>query len=101
MTIVAVRMDEETLTQITGISESEKEDRSTVIRKLLRKGIKEEKKELALAGYKQGKTTFSEAAARAGLTLWELEQYFMAKGEHSDYSLADLEKDLLVLKKIK
>ena len=44
MTIVAVRMDEDTLAQITGLSEQQEEDRSTVIRKLLRKGITETKK---------------------------------------------------------
>ncbi len=43
MTIVAVRMDEDTLAQITGLSEQQEEDRSTVIRKLLRKGITETK----------------------------------------------------------
>lgn len=43
--------------------------------------------------YKEGKITFSEAAHRAGLTLWEMQQFLVGQGYVSSYSAEDLKQD--------
>lgn len=97
--IVAVRMDEEFLTKIDQLGREQEMDRSTFLRKLISKGYGEELKEKAFELYKQGKVTFSEAAHRAGLTVWEMREYMIEKGFVSSYSLEDLEQEMKLLNK--
>jgi len=56
-------------------------------------------KEKAAEAYKEGKITISEAAQQASLTIWEMEEYLVDKGYKSDYSIDDLEKEILLLSK--
>jgi len=56
--------------------------------------IKQKAKEKYLAG----KITLSEAARMAGMTIWEMQKYLVEEGYKSEYSIEDLEKDLLSLK---
>ncbi len=58
-------------------------------------------KERAAEKYKEGKITFSEAAHRAGLSYWDLEQYLVSKGFKSEYSLDDLEEEVNLLRRKK
>lgn len=51
-------------------------------------------KEQSIEEYKRRKITLSEAARRAGLTLWEMEQEIILSGFTSEYSSEDLEKEL-------
>lgn len=95
--IVALRMDTEFLEKIDEISEDQATDRSAVLRQLLTKGYQEMVKEQAAEAYKAGKITFSEAALRAGLTLWDMEQYLVQQGFVSSFSLDDLEAESALL----
>lgn len=52
----------------------------------------------AAEDYVKGRITLSEAAKKAELTIWEMEQYLVANGYKSGYSVEDLEKELLLLK---
>ena len=97
--IVAFRMDEELMKKIDKISGNEDLDRSTVIRKLILLGYEELAKEDAEELYKKGKITLSEAASRANLTLWEMEKFLVDRGYKSEYSIADLEKEMMILEK--
>ena len=54
-------------------------------------------KERAAASYRKGEVTLSEAAHRAGLTLWEMERYLVEQGFISSYLTDDLEHELRVL----
>src|SRR3989338_699014 len=56
-------------------------------------------KEKAAEAYKEGKITISEAAQQASLTIWEMEEYLVDKGYKSDYSIDDLEKEILLMSK--
>ena len=47
--------------------------------------------------YKKGKITLSEAANRANLTLWEMEKFLVDRGYKSEYSIEDLEKEMMLL----
>ena len=97
--IVALRMDSHLLKQLDQIGKDEATDRSTLLRTLIMKGYKELLKEKAVQNYREGKITFSEAAHRAGLTLWEMENHFIEKGFKSSYSLDDLEQEMISLNK--
>ena len=48
--------------------------------------------------YLKGKITLSEAAARAEMTLWEMEGYLVELGYKSSYSIEDLEKEANLIK---
>ncbi len=56
---------------------------------------------LATAGLAAGKFTISRAAENAGLTIWEFGKYLVETGFKSDYSIEDLERELLELKALK
>ena len=58
-----------------------------------------ERKIQAAQLYKEGKITFSEAAHRANLTLWDMQHYLIDTGFRSEYSLDDLQKEMGLLKK--
>ncbi len=91
---IGIRLDSESLRKIELISQQETQDRSTTIRKLIELGYRNFIKKKAMEDYVQGKITFSEAAARAELTLWEMEQFLVEQGYKSSYSVEDLEEEL-------
>ncbi|MCD6247356.1 MAG: UPF0175 family protein [Candidatus Diapherotrites archaeon] len=91
---IGVRLPQKLLRQVEKLGAEEREDRSTIIRKLLMLGYLEFMKKKAAEDYLAGKITFSEAARRAGLTLWEMQQYLIGKGFTSSYSIKDLEREL-------
>ncbi|HLC45974.1 MAG TPA: UPF0175 family protein [archaeon] len=94
---IGIRLPEQVLMEIDKLSKEELEDRSTIIRKLVVKGMRDLAKEKAAQQYIEGKTTISGAAHAAGLTVWEMEQYLVSKGFKSDYSVEDLQKGLKAL----
>ena len=53
----------------------------------------------AMKSYLDGRSTFSNAAHRAGLTLWEMERHLIERGYKSSYSIEDLESELRSLGK--
>lgn len=95
--VVAFRMEPELLKKINELGKEEVLDRSTVIRKLLHVGYAEIRKERSAKLYMEGKITFTEAAHRAGLTLWDMEHYLVDKGFRSEYSVEDLEREIKLL----
>lgn len=96
--IVTVRIEPEILKKIAILGKEKAADRSTLIRELIRRGLKEFLKENAANLYIEGKVTISEAANLADLTLWEMEKYLVNKGFKSDYSIEDLERELKIIK---
>lgn len=91
---IGIRLPEKMLKKIEQLSKRKMVDRSTIIRELVVKGYQEFLKQMAYEDYIKGDITFSEAAARAGLTLWEMERHLAEKGFKSSYSIADIEKEL-------
>ncbi|KXB06173.1 hypothetical protein AKJ53_01150 [candidate division MSBL1 archaeon SCGC-AAA382F02] len=91
---VGVRMDEDLLEKIDQMSEKKSLDRSTLVRKLLRKGYEIEKKERAAEKYRQGKITLSKAAKEAEVTVWEMEKFLVETGYRSEYSVKDLDREI-------
>ena len=94
---IGIRLPKEILDKIDRLSTEEMLDRSSIIRRLVMIGYLDLLKKKAAEEYVQGKITFSEAAHRAGINLWEMEQYLVERGYKSDYSLEDLEKEMELL----
>ena len=96
---IGIRLPEDILKEIEKLSKDGMEDRSTIIRKLVIIGYKNLRLEKAVEEYIKGTITFSEAAHRAGLTIWEMERYLVSQGFKSSYSLSDLKKEMEILEK--
>ena len=91
---VGIRMDDELLKKLDEMSNEESVDRSTLVRRLVRKGYELRKKEIAANKYKEGRITLSKAAEEAGITVWEMEKYLVESGYKSEYSVKDLEREM-------
>jgi len=94
---IGIRLPKEILKQIEILSKEEMEDRSTIIRKLISVGYKDFMQMKFAEKYIEGSITLSEAARKAGLTLWEMEKYLVERGFKSSYSIEDLEKEMKML----
>ena len=87
---IGIRLDNDLLKKVGNIARAEDEDRSTVIRKLLMRGYRDWIKAKAAEAYIHGDTTMSEAAHRAGLSVWDMARYLVERGFKSSYSVEDL-----------
>ena len=96
-TAIGIRLPNEVLKHIEQLSKEDKEDRSTVIRKLVIIGYSNLRKERAAAQYRKDGVSLSEAAHRAGLSLWDMERYLVEQGVASSYSTDDLERETRLL----
>ena len=96
---IGIRLDNKMRSKIETVSKEESLDRSMAIRLLLEEGYGAYAKRKAAEQYKAGKTTISKAAEKAGLTIWEMEQYLINQGCKSQYSIEDLEEELQIMTK--
>ena len=94
---IGVRLDKDFLKKIEKLSKEEVLDRSSTIRKLVHLGYQNLIKEKAVQDYMQGRITMSEAAHKAGVTIWEMEQYLVEQGHRSSYSIEDLDNEMKLL----
>lgn len=98
MSSIGVRVPDELLEKLDRLSDEEGLDRSTVIRRLLERGYDEFMLERAGDRYRRGDITITEAADLAESTLWDMERYLVQDGYTSEYSIADLEKEVEALR---
>ena len=91
---IGIRLDSETLKKVKELEEEESVDRSTMIRKLVLIGCRDLAAIKAAQKYKEGKITISEAARKAGISVWDMEKYLVDSGFKSSYSIEDLKKEL-------
>ena len=94
---IGIRLNEEFLKKIEVLSKEEVLDRSSILRKLVYIGYQDFIKKKSAPAYKEGKLTLSEAAHKAGLTIWEMEQYLVEQGFKSSYSVEDLNDELKLI----
>jgi predicted HTH domain antitoxin len=93
------RIEEDLAKVIDEVSKEEGMDRSTVIRRFLMKAVKEWLIERSLEDYEQGKVTLWQAAARCGLSLWEIVIEARKREIHVPYTLEEFREDLKGLQK--
>ena len=97
---IGIRLPKEMLKRIEEVCKEELLDRSAVIRKFVMLGYKDFMRKKSAEEYLKGRITLSEAAHRAGLTIWEMERYLLVeRGFKSSYSIGDLEREMQLLKK--
>ena len=92
--MVGTRLPLELVRELELIENVEQSDRSTTVRRLLSKAIRQWKLEHYVRLYGDGKLTLARAARDAGVSLWELMDYARARKVPAQYDLEDLKRDL-------
>jgi predicted HTH domain antitoxin len=70
------------------------EDQSTLLRRLLDKGLYEVKVEIAVDSYVKGKTSLTKSAEISGVSLWSFLDELRKRNVALKYSLADAESEV-------
>ena len=97
--IVSTRLPLELVRELELIEDAEQSDRSTTVRRLLAKVIRQWKLEHYARLYGDGKLTLARAARDAGVSLWEMMDYARARKVPAQYDLEDLNRDLGTIQK--
>ena len=92
--MVASRLPQELVRDLELIERYEQTDRSTTVRKLLRRAIAEWKLDFYGRQYGEGAMTLARAAQEAGVSLWEMMDYTRQRRVAAQYDLEDLQQDL-------
>lgn len=92
--MVGARLPLELVRELEFIEEVEQADRSTTVRRLLAKAVREWKLEHFARQYGDGKLTMARAARDAGVSLWEMMEYVRDRKVAVQYDLEDLRQDL-------
>ncbi len=91
---ISLRLPGVTLKKLSEVADREGKDRSTLIRELLERGVKEKELDNAVELYRRGQATGWRAAQLAGVSLWNFYRILSEKGVLIQYSEHDLEEDL-------
>lgn len=91
---VTTRVEDDLAKAIDEVARREGMDRSTVIRRFLSKAVRDWLVERSLEDYEEGKLTLWQAAAKCGLSLWEMIDEVKKREVHVPYTLEDLREDL-------
>jgi len=86
MTNLLVRMKKETIDELDRIAELLNIDRATIVRKIIDKGIEQQKIELAIGLYQKG-DTLERAANISGASLWDLFEELKSRGITSKFDI--------------
>ncbi len=89
---VAARVSKEMSDLINEISEEEKLDRSTVVRRLLDVGVRDWRVQTALERYRRGSVTLLKAAEIAGTSIYEMIALLEERRIPYRYDISDLEE---------
>lgn len=97
---LGVRVPEEIERHLKEFMELEGVNKSTAVRKILKRGISEWRKGRALELLGQGKITFARAAELAGVSLWEMSELVRdRKIEWVHLSPEEIEREFELAKK--
>lgn len=92
--MVGTRLSVDIVRDLQIIEHVEQSDRSTTVRKLLYKAIRDWKLEHYARLYGDGKLTLAKAARGAGVSLWEMMDYTRSRKIPAQYDVEDLRRDL-------
>lgn len=92
--MVGARLPSDLVRELELIQNVEQADRSTTVRRLLARAIRDWKLEHAAREYGLGRVSLSRAALDAGVSLWEMMDYARASKVSVQYDLDDLEHDM-------
>jgi len=97
---ICTRMEQESIDYVDKLSKMLNLDRSTAIRILFQKGMKEDKKEKAIDMYIKGKFSIETASKFCDLHIGEFLELLKEKGIELNITLEDYEEGLRNLKNI-
>ena len=95
--MVGARLPADLVRELELIQNVEQADRSTTVRRLLARAIRDWKLEHWSRQYADDRISLSRAALEAGVSLWEMMDYARARKVSVQYDLDDLERDLEAL----
>jgi predicted HTH domain antitoxin len=95
--MVGSRLPMDLVADLDFIEKTEQSDRSTTVRKLLKKAVGDWKMEYFARQYGDGRLTLARAASDAGVSLWEMLDYVRQRKVSAQYDLSDLEHDFAVV----
>lgn len=96
--MVGARLPLELLSELELIEDVEQSDRSTTVRRLLSKAIRQWKLDHYVRLYGEGKLTLARAAREAGVSLWEMIDYARTTKIPAQYDLEDLQRDVATVR---
>ena len=91
---ISTRVPEETRKAVEEFMKKENLDKSAAIRKLLKTGLGEWKKQRAIAALKNGEVTFNKAAEIAEMDLWEFADLVRKSDENWINSVKRIKEDI-------
>lgn len=92
---VTTRLNEKEIKKIEKVAEKEHLDRSSLLRKLILKSLKEYEMEESSTLYQRGLVSLAEAATMADVSLWEMMEYVQQKNIRPPVeSPEDIEKEI-------
>lgn len=95
--MVASRLPEDLVHDLELIEQYEEADRSTVIRRLLRRAVSDWKRDFYARQYGESKLTLARAAQEAGISLWEMMEYIRLRKIGVQYDMDDFRRDLVTM----
>lgn len=97
-TTISTRLEPDEVALLESLGELSGSDRSSLVRALLRRGMRELRREQAVEAYRQDSVTLSRAAEIAGLSLWDFIALMDRECLELHYGADDFEADLIALK---
>ncbi len=91
---VSTRLDPEEIKLLEALADLSGFDRSTLVKSLLRRGMKELRLEHAAEALRTEKVTLSRAAELAGLDVWDFIAGMESRGLELHYGVDELDQDL-------
>ncbi len=95
---ISTRLDPEEVKLLESLAELSGLDRSTLVKSLLRRGMKELRLDHAAEALRKEKVTLSRAAELAGLNVWDFVAGMQGMGLELHYGVDELDQDLDALK---
>lgn len=94
---VSTRLDPDEVEVLQALADLSGLDRSTLVKSLLRRGLRELRLEHAAEALRQEKVTLSRAAELAGLDVWDFIAGMASRGLELRYGVEELDQDLAAL----
>jgi predicted HTH domain antitoxin len=95
---ISTRLDPEDVKILQSLADLSGFDRSTLVKSLLRRGMKELRLDHAAEALRKEKVTLSRAAELAGLDVWDFIAGMESRGLELHYGVDELNQDLDALK---
>ncbi len=100
-TTISTRLPSKVVKEIEKYAKEEDLDKSTFVKRLLHKSLKEYKVEYAFRLYKEGEVSLWKAAKLADKSLWDMVELMKKYDAYLNYGVDDLKEDLKGLKEAK